>query len=196
MDYVIRKMRSDETGLLEDFLYEAIFQKSNKNPVPRKAIYDPSLRIFFEAFGRKDDHCLIAEVEGKVIGAVWTRIFPGKDQGFAKMEETPELAISLYKPFRKKGIGKALMEQMLELSRSVGYEKVALSVQKENPAIRLYERLGFEIVKELDEEYLMVYYFEDQQSNHGEAELEDMDFIKAMQLDVLKNSLSEEKRII
>jgi ribosomal protein S18 acetylase RimI-like enzyme len=187
MDYVIRKMRTEETGLLEDFLYEAIFQKDKKNLVPRKAIYDPSLKIFFEAFGRKDDHCLIAEVNGKVVGAVWTRIFPDKNQGFAKMEETPELAISLYKPFRKKGIGKALMEQMLKLLDSEGYEKVALSVQKENPAIRLYERLSFEIVKELDEEYLMVYYFDKDPKNLTDKEVEaseDIDFIKAMQADL------------
>jgi len=187
MEYVIRKIRSEETGLLEDFLYEAIFQKNKKNLVPRKAIYDPTLKIFFEAFGRKDDHCLIAEVEGKVVGAVWTRIFPNKDQGFAKMEATPELAISLYKPYRKKGIGKALMEQMLQLLESEGYEKVALSVQKENPAVRLYEQLAFEIVKELDEEYLMVYYFEEniQKPSDGlEVNLEDMDFIKAMEADV------------
>ena len=187
MVYVIRKIRAEETGLLEDFLYEAIFQKNNKNPVPRKAIYDPSLRIFFEDFGRKDDHCLVAEVEGKVVGAVWTRIFPSIDQGFAKMEATPELAISLYKPYRKKGIGKALMEQMLKLLVSESYEKVALSVQKENPAIRLYERLGFEIVKELDEEYLMVYYFEEnlkKPSDTDDLNLEEIDFIKAMEADL------------
>ncbi|WP_330683987.1 GNAT family N-acetyltransferase [Petrocella sp. FN5] len=196
MEYVIRKIHSDETGRLEDFLYEAIFQKSNRHPLPRKVIYDPSLKIFFENFGRKDDHCLMAEVEGKVVGAVWTRVFPEKDQGFAKMEATPELAISLYKPYRKKGLGKALMEQMLQLLDSLGYEKVALSVQKENPAIKLYEKLGFEIVKELDEEYLMVYYFEANTYESASIEDVDLDFIKAMEADLEKTSLSKEERKI
>jgi len=46
--------------------------------------------------------------------------------------------------------------------RGAGYPRASLSVQKENPAARLYERLGFRIVDDgFDEtEWLMVYRFE------------------------------------
>ncbi len=71
-------------------------------------------------------------------------------------EKTPSLAISLYKPYRGLGIGTALMETMLSLLKWKGYESVSLSVQQANAAIRMYQRLGFQIVDENEEEYLMV----------------------------------------
>ncbi|EDS07427.1 hypothetical protein CLOSCI_01526 [[Clostridium] scindens ATCC 35704] len=37
-----------------------------------------------------------------------------------------------------------------------GYEKVSLSVQKANYAVKLYEKTGFKIVDENEEEYIMV----------------------------------------
>ena len=71
-------------------------------------------------------------------------------------DNTPSFAISLYKDFRGKGIGTALMEEMLALLRERGYKKASLSVQKENYAYRLYLKVGFTIVGENEEEYIMV----------------------------------------
>ncbi|HJH59281.1 MAG TPA: hypothetical protein IAD30_06125 [Bacteroidetes bacterium] len=45
---------------------------------------------------------------------------------------------------------------MLQLLRGKGYAQVSLSVQKTNPAFRLYKRLGFEKLRETDEEYILV----------------------------------------
>ena len=71
-------------------------------------------------------------------------------------EHTPSLAISLYPPFRGKGIGTRLMREMTSLLRAKGYKQVSLSVQKANPAARLYRCLGFETVRETEEEYIMI----------------------------------------
>ena len=71
-------------------------------------------------------------------------------------DETPSLAISLYKEYRGKGIGTALMEKMSELLREKGFKKVSLSVQKANYAVRMYEALGFRPVIDKDDEYIMV----------------------------------------
>ena len=60
--------------------------------------------------------------------------------------ETPSFSISLFKPYRGHGIGGAMMRQMLGELHEAGYGRASLSVQKENPALRLYERLGFRIV--------------------------------------------------
>ena len=59
---------------------------------------------------------------------------------------TPSFSISLFKPYRGHGIGGAMMRQMLGELHEAGYGRASLSVQKENPALRLYERLGFRIV--------------------------------------------------
>ena len=78
-----------------------------------------------------------------------------KDYGHVD-DETPSLAISLYKEYRGLGIGTQLMEKMLYLLKKRGYEKVSLSVQKANYAVKLYEKTGFKIVSENEEEYIMV----------------------------------------
>ena len=87
------------------------------------------------------------------IGAVWVRVM--NDYGHIDAD-TPSLAIALYKPYRGHGIGTALMESMLTLLKEKGESGVSLSVQKANDAVRMYQRLGFQIVDENEEEYLMM----------------------------------------
>lgn len=73
-------------------------------------------------------------------------------------DETPSLAISLYKEYRGFGIGTTMMKEFLTLLKSHGYSQVSLSVQKANYAAKMYSKIGFEIVRENEEEYIMVYY--------------------------------------
>ena len=137
----IRKLRADETDLLKDFLYEAIFIPEGVEPPEREIVEKPELRVYTDGFGScRGDNCLVADVDGKVIGAVWTRIM--NDYGHVD-DETPSFAISLYKEYRGKGIGTALMRRMLELLKEQGYRKASLAVQKANYAVRMYEKLGF-----------------------------------------------------
>lgn len=156
-DPKIRELRENEIPLLEEFIYHAIFQTEGSTPLPRSIIDDPTVAVYIEDFGRKDDHCLVADCGGKVIGAVWTRILNGQVRGFGNVDdETPEFAISLLPEYRGKGIGTLLMKAMLDLLKHKGYEKTSLAVQKDNYAVSLYQRVGFEIVDSNDEEYIMV----------------------------------------
>ena len=150
----IRKLRDDETDLLKDFLYEAIFIPEGMEPPERKITEKPELRVYTDGFGtREGDNCLVAEENGRVIGAVWTRIM--KDYGHVD-DDTPSFAISLYKEYRGKGIGTILMRRMLELLKEQGYRKASLAVQKANYAVKMYRAVGFKTVSENDEEYIMV----------------------------------------
>ena len=154
MKLTIRTLRADETELLKDFLYEAIFIPEGVEPPDRSIIEQPELSLYYEDFGNGfADSCLVAEVDGRVVGAVWTRIM--NDYGHVD-ENTPSLAISLYKDYRGKGIGTAMMVRMLELLKSQGWQKASLAVQKANYAVRMYEAVGFKTVDENDEEYIMV----------------------------------------
>ena len=154
MNYIIRKIKSDEICLLNDFIYEAIFQIDENNLLPHDIIYEPSIWIYINDFGNKpDDLCLVAECDGKICGAVWTRII----NAFGHVDnDTPEFAISLYKEYRGYGIGTAMMREMLELLKEKRYKQTSLAVQKDNYAVRMYEKVGFEIIAELEEEYLMI----------------------------------------
>ena len=151
---IIRKLCTEEAGLLKDFLYEAIFIPEGVEPPPRDIVERPELRIYYEYFGRSEaDLCLVAEADGHVVGAVWTRIM--NDYGHVD-DETPSFAISLIPEYRGKGIGTRLMRNMLSLLKKQGFRQASLAVQKANYAVRMYKKVGFEIIDENDEEYIMV----------------------------------------
>ncbi|MCI8284206.1 MAG: GNAT family N-acetyltransferase [Firmicutes bacterium] len=155
--FIIRRLNHDEYGELEDFLYEAIFQPDEKEKAPRSIIYNPDLYAYINGFGSgQDDYCLCAELDGRLAGAVWVRNI----NGYGSIDEkTPEFAIAVHKEFRGRNIGTALMEDMLKLLCCEGYEQVSLSVHKENYAVKLYLETGFEIIKENEQEYIMVKRF-------------------------------------
>lgn len=160
MKYQIREIKQDEIQLLDDFLYEAIFiPEGYAYEVPRHITQtDPKLYATIKDFGKEpDDDCLVAVVDGRVVGAVWVRI---ADEYGHIDDETPSFAISLYKAYRGHGIGTTLMKQMLKRLKEKGYKRVSLGVNKTNYALSMYQKLGFEIVGDgADEsEYLMVCY--------------------------------------
>ena len=123
-------------------------------PPPKEIIKNEDLQVYIRDFGTSPhDRCLVAEVDGKVVGAVWTRIM--RDYGNID-DRTPSFAISLYREYRGLGIGTELMRQMLQLLRQAGYEQASLSVQKANYAVNMYRKVGFETVDENEEEYIMI----------------------------------------
>ena len=157
-DCTIRSLKPTELPVLTDFLYEAIFVPEGEEPPGREIVNAPELQVYVKDFGKeKDDRCLVAETGGRVVGAVWTRIMD--DYGHID-DETPSFAIALYPEYRGQGLGTVLMERMLAELSAAGYEKASLSVQKENRAARLYRRLGFQIFRETEEEYVMVKHLE------------------------------------
>lgn len=153
MDYEIREIIESEYPILTDFLYEAIFIPQGMDKPPKSIIKQPELQIYIEDFGKTDDACLVAEIKGRIVGAVWTRIM--NDYGHID-DETPSFAISIYEEYRNLGIGTALMEAMLKLLKSKGYKQASLSVQKANYAVNMYRKAGFEVVDKNEEEYIMV----------------------------------------
>jgi ribosomal protein S18 acetylase RimI-like enzyme len=159
---LIRKMLPAEYSLLEDIMYEAIYHPDPANPYPQEVIYYPQVRVYWDNWGtEKDDHCLMAIVDSQVAGAVWIRTFQGELKGCGYIDEsTLEIAIALFEPYRNQGIGTRMMEQMVELMKAEGYAQVSLSITKGNPAIRLYMRLGFTVIDENEEDYIMLLHLE------------------------------------
>jgi ribosomal protein S18 acetylase RimI-like enzyme len=156
----IRVIKKEEYPVLEDFLYNAIFLPPDAEPPHREIIFQPEIYVYVKEFGGKDDCGVVAEQDGQIIGAAWTRIIPA----YGHIDnETPELAISVLPDFRGSGTGSKMMQSLFDLLRERGYRQTSLSVQKDNPAVRFYERLGYEITGErLDhanhEDFLMMKY--------------------------------------
>lgn len=154
MNYTIREIKEIEICILDEFLYEAIFIPDGVMPPPREIIKQPELQVYISDFGKREgDIGLVAEVDNKIIGAIWVRIMD--DYGHIN-NETPSMAISLYKEFRNYGIGTALMKSMLRLLKTKGYQQTSLAVQKANYAVRMYKNVGFSIIDENEEEYIML----------------------------------------
>ena len=128
MDYKIREIKESEYSVLSDFLYEAIFIPKGMEKPPKSIIEQPELQVYIADFGKADDWCLVAEAKEKIVGAVWVRIM--NDYG--------------------------LMREMLQFLKDKGYKQISLSVQKANYAVNMYRKVGFAVVKENEEEYIMV----------------------------------------
>ena len=157
-EIVIREIRECEIEKLNDMLYEAIYQPNESPPVPRSVLEIPEVYAYIKDFGKlKDDYCLVAESYGEIVGAVWTRILSGNPKGYGYVDDdTPEFAISLFKEYRNQGIGTQLMLTMIKYLQEHGYIQTSLNVKKENYAVKLYKKLGFKIIDENDEDYLML----------------------------------------
>lgn len=150
----IREIRKEEYNLLDDFLYEAIFIPKGTSKPLQKITKNEELQVYIKDFGTyQDDNCLIAEYDNKIVGACWTRII----DNYGHIDnKTPSFAISLYEEYRGKGIGTKLMKSMLAFLKEKGYRKTSLSVQKNNYAVKMYENVGFKIIDENKEEYIML----------------------------------------
>ena len=151
---IIREMNPSEYELLKDFTYEAIFVPEGVTPPDRSIVELPELAIYYEAFGSKPgDFALAAEDDGQIIGTVWMRIM--NDYGHMD-DDTPSLAMSVLEEYRGKGVGSLLLHEMVKAAKEKGFPRLSLAVQKANYAVRMYERAGFETIRDSDEEYIMV----------------------------------------
>ena len=98
---------------------------------------------YVAGWGRTGDVGVIAERAGMPVGAAWVRLWSEGDHGYGYVaDEVPELAIAVTPENRGQGIGTALLKQLLQMAQG-RFPAISLSTQSDNPARRLYERLGF-----------------------------------------------------
>ncbi|WP_298253263.1 GNAT family N-acetyltransferase [uncultured Arthrobacter sp.] len=90
----------------------------------------------------------VVALEGQQrVGAAWLRFFPERDPGYGFVDEaTPELSIGVVRARRGRGIGSRLLDALISEARGHGLPCLSLSVEPDNHARRLYERVGFRTV--------------------------------------------------
>ena len=151
-DIQIRHIRDTETEFLEDMLFEAIFIPEGQPSLPKSIIKDPSLAKYIENWGKDNsDIALVAEIDEKLIGAIWVRQFSESNKGYGFIDETiPEMGMAVYSEYRNKGIGKRLIQEMELTLQENDLNAVSLNVDKANYAFKFYQKEGFETVYETE----------------------------------------------
>jgi maltose O-acetyltransferase len=146
MTVTIREYKAGDQAFMEDMLYQAIYV--HEGPAPdRDIIKNPKLYKYIDGW-EEGDLCLIAEVDGIPAGAFWSKRFSREKPGYGfTHEDVPEMSIALSADHRGQGIGTQLMEAMIK-ETAESAPGISLSVDRRNPAVALYRRLGFEAIKE------------------------------------------------
>ncbi|HEY9457349.1 MAG TPA: GNAT family N-acetyltransferase [Gaiella sp.] len=151
---VVRRGGAQDVRFLRDMLHHAYYWKER---APEDTGPGP-VALYVKAWGRPGDAAMIAIDGGFPAGAAWYRLFSRDRPGYGFVDErTPELAIAVVPNARGKGVGSALLEALLERARAEGHDAISLSVDRNNAgAIELYERHGFERVREVDDSVTML----------------------------------------
>lgn len=143
-----------DEALLAEMSYEAIFIPAGGKPPPRTILDDPGLRKYFQGFGNRpgDIGCKAVDpTTDQAVGAAWVRLLTGEAQGYGYVnDETPELSIAIDPAYRGQGVGGQLLTALFA-AVAPHYRAISLSVWTENPAYRLYQRLGFTVVQAADD---------------------------------------------
>ena len=153
----IRELRADEVSFIGDMVYAALaWNPARRLPPKADLLRLPQVTMFFEGWGRAGDTALAAVHDARLVGLAWYRFFTEEVHGEGFVDEaTPEVAIAVVDGQRGSGVGTALMEAIHDRARADGIARISLSVDHDNPARRLYERLGYVEVAPGDERMVL-----------------------------------------
>ena len=145
--FEVRPGGPEDLELIRDMHYEAACWRPGASRPPRDEVLSaPRNAIYVDAWGRPGDAAVIAlaRTDGRKIGAAWYRLMLPEDPGYGFVNAaTPELSIGVVSEFRGRGVGGALLKALIHTARSQGFGTLSLGVEKDNPALRIYERHGF-----------------------------------------------------
>lgn len=145
-EYVIRALTPADAPILWDMLYEGL--RTAEGASSRDVLKRPEYARYVEGWGRAGDTGFVVSDKSshEVLGAVWYRIPRAEGQG--RSEPTPELAFAVKPGQRKRGLGAALLTQLVKTNPH--HSTISIRASAKNPAVRLYERFGFQIVSNND----------------------------------------------
>lgn len=146
MTFSVRREEPGDERFLWDMLYEATCWRLDEPRPPREeALADPHIARHLRGWGRKGDAAVVAVADTGPVGAAWYRLFSPQEPGYGFIDAAvPELSLGVSPGYRGRGAGTALLEVLMQMAREREFAALSLSVEGDNPALRLYERLGFQ----------------------------------------------------
>ncbi|MET9588970.1 N-acetyltransferase [Streptomyces sp. NPDC006539] len=134
-----------------DFLWRVLLEAYNWNGEQRftveQLVADPYAARYLVGWPRKGDFGVVHETDaGEPVGAAWARYLPEDEPGYGFVApDVPELTLGVLPEQRGRRHGRALMEALIRAAgeRPASVDRLSLSVEDGNPAVRLYRSLGF-----------------------------------------------------
>jgi len=146
----IRPANSEDAGFLEMMLFEAFFwDVAAERPTLAEFRRHPEFMKLISGWGRPGDRGVVAQASTTPVGAAWFRLWTPEVHSYGFVDTTtPEIGMAVLSAHRTKGIGRALLEELIAVARDDRFPALSLSVNPSNPALLLYESLGFQRVWE------------------------------------------------
>ena len=138
---MIRPAGQRDVRFLSDMLRHAYYWHVGEDP-------DKPVARYVRGWGRPGDVGVLAVEPSGPVGAAWYRRFHESEAGFGFVDErTPEVTIAVVPARRGRGLGKELMEALLEQARRDGVARLSLSVEPGSAQERFYAKFGFETLR-------------------------------------------------
>jgi len=156
----VRAATVGDLPFLTEMILEAGFWRPDRpRPLLQEAVTRPDLAAWLHDWGRRDGDTGVVAVNdaGHAVGAAWYRLWTADNHAYGFIApEIPELAIAVAPAHRGNGIGRTLLTELVACAERAGAPAISLSVEKANPARRLYRSLGFTVHTEDPVAYTMI----------------------------------------
>ncbi len=149
-EHILRPLTADDATILWEMVYQALSPPGTDAP-DREIVHRPEYARYVEGWGGPHDQGFVAhdKDEGTLLGAVWLRAPLDPKPG----EAAPELAFVVRPGHRQRGIGASLLTQLVRANP--GLTSISLRVGPGSPAVRLFERFGFESAEQSEQSLVM-----------------------------------------
>ena len=147
----VRRAEATDADFLVEMLVVAAYWRPDQ-PVGSvdEVLSQPELAHYVSGWPRVGDLGVVALDGEQCVGAAWARLFPESDPGYGFVDAaTPEVSMGVLPGWRGRGIGACLLEELIDTARGQEVGALSLSVEPDNFARRLYERVGFRQVGEV-----------------------------------------------
>ncbi|MEU8222419.1 GNAT family N-acetyltransferase [Kribbella sp. NPDC048915] len=140
----LRPATADDLPFLIQMLLEAYNWDGTPSFDEERLRSDDHAVRYVDAWPRANDFGVVAEIDGERAGAAWARALTADRPGYGYVaDDVPELSLGVSPEFRRRGVARALLAELIAQARAASYRQLSLSVDPGNVARKLYESFGF-----------------------------------------------------
>jgi GNAT superfamily N-acetyltransferase len=147
----LRAALPSDQAFLGEVLWMAHTWRETPHPRMPDRLPEPTCR-YVDGFGRPGDHGVVASRGGALVGAAWWRHRTAADPGYGYLaDDIPELTVAVRPAHRGSGVATAMLSWLTDEATAHGVSALSLSVESDNPAVDVYKRAGFVVVRGRDD---------------------------------------------